>query len=297
MDGSRIPSSPAPRRAWTRWDNVRLALRSDRGGIVALVLLALIVAACVLAPILPLDPDTTNTAIRLAAPSAAHWFGTDEIGRDYLSRVVYGGRVSLLVGMLAMLASMVIGVLVGMVAGYCGGLVDAVLMRLVDVLSSIPWLVLVTVVSIFLKAGLTSIILVIGLFTWMEIARLVRAETLSLKEREYVQYARFLGARTPGVIFSHLIPSSLPTIITAATTSLAGAIMTESSLSFLGVGVQQPMSSWGSLLQSAQGTLQTAPYMAFIPGLLIVVTIFGFNKLGDLMRIYADPRIMSDERG
>ena len=214
------------------------------------------------------------------------------MGRDYLARVIYGGRISLLVGVLAMMMSVTIGVTVGTVSGYFGGIVDAVLMRIVDVMQSIPWLVLVTVVSIFFKQGLSSIIIVIGFFTWMEIARLVRAEVLSVKEREYVLYAKFTGISSAKMIFRHLIPSVLPTIIIAATTSISNAIMTESSLSFLGIGIQEPMSSWGKLLQSAQSNLQNAIYMALIPGLLIMFTIFAFNKLGNLLRIYVDPRVM-----
>ena len=252
---------------------------------------------CLIAPLLPLAPNATDVAHRLAAPSAEHWFGTDELGRDYLARVIYGGRVSLMVGLLAMLTSMVVGILVGTIAGLFGGIVDAILMRFVDVLSSIPWMVLVTVVSILLKPGITSIILVIGLFSWMEIARLVRAETQSIRGHDFVQYAELCGVSRLSVIVRHVIPSAFPTIITAATTSLASAIMTESSLSFLGVGVQQPMSSWGSLLQAAQGYMQNNIYMAFIPGLLIVIVIFAFNKLGNVLRVFADPQVMSGERG
>ncbi len=275
--------------AWT-------AFKRDKSAIVMLILLVFIVACCLIAPLLPFDPNSTDVANRLAPPSSEHLFGTDQLGRDYLARVLYGGRVSLLVGVLAMLTSLAIGILVGTVAGLLGGIVDAILMRIVDVLSSVPWLVLVTVVSIFLKPGLTSIILVIGLFSWMEIARLVRTETQSIKERDFVQYAKLCGVSTPRVILRHIIPSALPTIITASTTSLASAIMTESSLSFLGVGVQQPMSSWGSMLQDAQQYMQNDIYMAIIPGLLIVIVIFAFNKLGNIMRVFADPQVMSEER-
>ena len=228
----------------------------------------------------------------LEAPSSAHIFGTDEVGRDYLARVVYGGRVSLLVGVLAMLMSVTIGVTVGILAGYLGGIIDGILMRIVDILQSIPWLILVTVISIFFKQGLVSIIIVIGFFSWMEIARLVRAEVMSVKEREYVLYADFAGVPLFKMVLRHLIPSVLPTIIIAATTSISNAIMTESSLSFLGIGIQEPLSSWGKLLQSAQSNLQNAVYMAIIPGLLIMLTIFAFNKLGNLLRIYVDPRVM-----
>ncbi|MBM6999852.1 ABC transporter permease [bacterium] len=285
-----------PARRHTRAQAAWSAFRHDKVAIVSLALLAIVVVACLIAPLLPLSPNATDVAHRLAAPSAQHIFGTDQLGRDYFARVLYGGRVSLLVGVLAMLTSLVIGIIVGTVAGLLGGIVDAILMRIVDVLSSVPWLVLVTVVSIFLKPGLTSIILVIGLFSWMEIARLVRTETQTIKERDFVQYAQLCGVSPARVIIRHIIPAALPTIITASTTSLASAIMTESSLSFLGVGVQQPMSSWGSMLQDAQQYMQNDIYMAIIPGLLIVIVIFAFNKLGNIMRVFADPQVMSGER-
>lgn len=279
-----------------RMERVISALKKDKIAIVSLIFLAFIIIISLIAPLLPIDPNKTDVMNMLTPPSGDHWFGTDEVGRDYLARVIYGGRVSLLVGVLAMLASVFIGVTVGTISGYCGGIVDMILMRIVDIMSSIPWMILVTVISIFLNPGLKSIIIVIGCFTWMEIARLVRAETLSIKEREYVMYAKFVGTPFWKVIIMHIIPSVFPTIIIAATTSIAGAIMTESSLSFLGIGIQQPMSSWGSLLQSAQTNLQNALYMAFIPGLLIVCTIFAFNKLGNLLRIYVEPRVTSGEK-
>lgn len=291
------PEASGGHKHMTRRAAAWLAFKRDKGAIVSLALLLVIVVLCVIAPLLPLQPNATDIVHRLSPPSPEHIFGTDELGRDYFARVLYGGRVSLMVGTLAMLTSLVIGIAVGTVAGLFGGIVDALLMRFIDVLSSIPWMVLVMVVSIFLKPGITSIILVIGLFSWMEIARLVRAETQSIKEHDYVQYARLCGVSPVKVILRHVIPSALPTIITAATTSLASAIMTESSLSFLGVGVQQPMSSWGSLLNAAQGTMQNSIYMALIPGLLIVIVIFAFNKLGNIMRVFADPQVMSGERG
>lgn len=272
------------------------ALKHDKVAIVSLFLLSAIILLSLIAPLLPMDPNATNISQMLQGPSAEHWFGTDEVGRDYLARVIYGGRVSLLVGFLAMLTSVTIGVVVGTVAGYCGGIVDMLLMRIVDIMSSIPWMILVTVISIFLRPGLRSIIIVIGFFTWMEVARLVRAETLSIKEREFVMYAQFAGVPIWRIIAKHVIPSVFPTIIIAATSGIANAIMTESSLSFLGIGIQQPMSSWGSLLQSAQATMQNAFYMAVIPGLLIVITIFAFNKLGNLLRIFVEPRVMSGEK-
>ena len=255
-----------------RLENVWEALKHDKIAIFSIIFLALILILSLLAPALPLEPNKTDVAHMLEAPSSTHIFGTDEVGRDYLARVIYGGRVSLLVGVLAMLMSVTIGVTVGILAGYLGGIIDGILMRIVDILQSIPWLILVTVISIFFKRGL--------------------AEVMSVKEREYVLYADFAGVPLFKMVLRHLIPSVLPTIIIAATTSISNAIMTESSLSFLGIGIQEPLSSWGKLLQSAQSNLQNAVYMAIIPGLLIMLTIFAFNKLGNLLRIYVDPRVM-----
>lgn len=235
-------------------------------------------------PLFPLNPTSTNITQMNQAPSLDYLFGTDNMGRDYLARVLYGGRISLLVGVLAMLASVLIGTLVGITAGYFGGWVDSVLMRIVDVLSSIPWLVLVIVLSVFLKPGLTTIIIVIGGFSWMRISRLIRGETLSAKTHDYVNYARFIGVQPLTIIRRHILPSILPTLIVAASSSISSAIMTESALSFLGIGIQQPQASWGSLLQNAQSTLQSTPYMAILPGLFILLTIYSFNNVGDLIR-------------
>lgn len=277
-----------------RIENVKMELKYNKIALFSIVFLALIALVSIFAFLYPYDPNKTNVSIMLQAPSLQHIFGTDELGRDYLARAIYGGRVSLLVGILAMVISTSIGVLVGTVSGYFGGKIDNLLMRLVDIISSIPWMILVTVISIFLKPGFRTIIIVIGFFTWMEISRIVRAETLSVKEREYVLYAVSTGEGSMSIIIKHIIPSVFPTIIVAGTTGIANAIMTESSLSFLGIGIQQPMSSWGSLLQNAQSNLQNAPYMAILPGILIVLTIYSFNKLGDVLRVFVEPKSAAD---
>ena len=265
-------------------------LKYNKGILIALAFLVFIALLAIFAFLSPYDPDAIDMLHRLEGPSAQHWFGTDDLGRDYLTRVLFGGRISLLVGVVSMLISTMIGVTVGTVSGYFGGLIDNLLMRLVDILSSIPWMVLVTVISIFLRPGLQAIILVIGLFTWMGVARLVRAETLSIKEREYVLYAKGMDQKHSFIIMRHIIPAALPTIIISATGDIASAIMIESSLSFLGLGVQQPMSSWGSMLNRAQAVLGTAPYMAIVPGVMIILTVFSFNKLGDLIRVFVEPK-------
>lgn len=248
------------------------------------IFLTLLLLLSLIVPFLPLDPNATDVSNMSQAPSAAHWFGTDEVGRDYFTRVIYGGRVSLFVGVLAMLTATIIGSTIGLIAGYFGGWVDNVLMRIVDVLSAIPWLVLVIVLSVFLKPGLTTIVIVIGGFSWMSIARLIRAETMAAKERDYVIYSKFIGQSSGRIIIQHIFPAVLPTLIVAASASISGAIMTESALSFLGMGIQQPMASWGSLLQNAQSSLQRAPYMAILPGLFVVFTVYSFNNLGDMLK-------------
>lgn len=278
-----------------RVKNVIAEFKNDKGAIFAVVFLLFIITLSIIAPLLPLDPTAIDISNALAKPSAEHWFGTDKAGRDYLIRTIYGGRVSLTVGILSMLTSVTIGVSVGTLAGYYGGIIDNVLMRIVDILSSIPWMILITVMSVLFKPGFRTIILVIGLFTWMQVARLVRAETLSVKERDYVIYSKFLGVPSPVIIVRHIVPAVFPTIIVAATSGISSAIMTESSLSFLGLGIVEPMSSWGSLLNGAQDYIQSAIHMSILPGLCILLTVFSFNKLGNVMRVFAEPKVSAGD--
>ena len=273
-----------------RLTNLILELKKDKVALFSMLYLVAIIFIAIFVGFLGMDPDSIDVSNMLSPPSNKFWFGTDEMGRDYFARVLYGGRISLVVGILAMATSVIIGVIIGTASGFFGGHIDNFLMRIVDVFSSIPWIIMVTVFALLFKKGLASIIFVIGLFSWMEIARLVRAESLSAREREYVKYAEFIGCTPINIITSHIIPSVFPTIITAATAAVANAIMTESALSFLGLGIQQPMSSWGSLLQSSQQYLQMAPYMAVLPGILIILTIFSFNKMGDILRVFIEPK-------
>lgn len=265
-------------------NTIKKALKTYPHYWLAILLLFGLILLTSLAPLFPLDPNLIDVTKINEQPSLTHWFGTDELGWDYFIRVLYGGRVSLLVGVLAMLTSSSIGVLIGLASGYFEGWVDTFFMRLVDILSSIPWLVLVIVMSVFMKPGLMSIVIIIGLFSWTGIARMVRAETLSLKQRDYVKYARFIKQKPWTIIVRHILPGVIPTIIVASTASIAGAIMTESTLSFLGLGIQPPNASWGSLLQTAQSNMQNAPHMALIPGLFIMLTVYSFNDIGNLFR-------------
>ncbi len=279
-----------------RLENLKYEFGRNKQAIFALSFLIFILLVSLLVVYAPTDPNAINVSNKFFPPGADHWFGTDEMGRDYFIRVLYGGRISLLVAFLAMLTSIVIGATVGLISGYFGGLIDSILMRLVDVFSSIPWIIMVTVVGLVFKRGITSIIVVIGLFSWMEIARIVRSEVLSAKERDYVGYAKFIGIPSTQIILQHILPAVFPTIITAATSTIASAIMVESALSFLGLGVSAPMSSWGSLLQSSQKYLQRAPYMAVLPGILIILTVYSFNKLGDVLRVFVEPRVAAGEK-
>lgn len=277
-----------------RLELVKKKFINDKGMWLAVAFLLFIIAVAVGVTFTDADPNALNLQKMLAAPDRENLFGTDELGRDYLTRVIYGARVSLLVGVLAMLTAVTIGVVVGMVAGYFGGIVDSILMRIVDVFCAVPWIIMVTVVSLLFKKGLASIVIVIGCFGWMEISRLVRTETMAAKNREYVHYAELIGVPRWKIMLLHILPSIFPVVITAATGSIANAIMVESSMSFLGFGLQSPDTSWGTLLQTAQSTLSKAPHMAILPGILIICTVCSFNKLGDLLRLFVEPRAMQE---
>ncbi|RJG20664.1 ABC transporter permease [Paenibacillus thiaminolyticus] len=273
-----------------KWRNVLTQVKEQKAAIAAIILLAVFALAAIFAFLVPYDPNKIVVTERMLPPSAAHWFGTDDYGRDYLARALYGGRVSLSVGFLAMAIAVIVGTAVGTVSGYFGGWIDNMLMRFVDILMSIPSFFLMLILNAYLKPGITTIILIIGMLSWMNIARIVRAETLSVKEREYVLYARVSGQNTLAIILKHIVPNIMSTIIVAATINIASAILMESSLSFLGLGIQQPNSSWGSMLNNAQGFIGEAPYLALFPGLFILLTVLSFNVLGDVFRVAFEPK-------
>lgn len=271
------------------WQKCRKVLRYYPSYRFLLLFLLLLILVSFLVLLLPLNPNKIDVTQLSQGPSLKHLFGTDELGRDYFLRVLYGGHISLTVGFVAMATATILGTAVGLLSGYFGGILDSILMRLVDVLSSIPWMVLSIVLSVLLEPGIGTVILVISLFSWMNISRLVRGEAISFKERDYVLYSQFIGEKSWKIIFQHLLPPILPTILVAATTNLSSAIMTESALSFLGLGIQQPKSSWGSLLENAQSNLQGAPHMALIPGIFIILTVLAFNGVGEFLRkIFSD---------
>lgn len=270
--------------------NLILGFRTNRLALAGLVLIIIFSLAAIIAPLYPIDPNAISATDRLVSPCMQHPFGTDDMGRDYFARCLYGGRTSLLIGFMAMILSTFIGVVIGSVSGFIGGIVDIVLMRLVDALMSLPTFLIMVVMNAYLDAGVKNVILIIGLLTWMSIARIVRGETLSLKEREYVVYSRISGQKRMKVILRHVIPNIMPTVIVSATINVAQAILMESALSFFGLGIIPPTSSWGSMLNSSQRYLTTAPYLAIFPGMLILLTVISFNYLGEVLRKIYEPK-------
>lgn len=276
----------------SKWRSVGSELLSSGFGIAGIVILLIFTIAAALAFLSPHDPNALNAVDRLKAPSASHWFGTDDYGRDYFTRALYGGRVSLMVGFSSMILATGIGVVVGVVSGYFGGVIDSLLMRFVEIVMSIPSFLILLLLSVYLKPSVGNIIVIISLLMWMNIARIVRAETMSLKEREYVLYAKASGQGALGIIGRHVLPNLMPVVIVGATNNIASAIMMESSLSFLGFGVQAPNATWGSMLNNAQGYIAQAPYLALFPGLFILLTVLSFNVLGDILRVGFEPKLI-----
>ena len=266
------------------WKDVLRELKANKIALASMILLGIIILACVLAPLSPYDPNAIDVMSKLQPPSAAHWFGTDDFGRDYFTRALYGGRVSLSVGFGAMIVTSVIGTVIGVCSGYFGGRIDFFIMRFTDIFLALPSMLLMIVLNTFFSPSLTTLIMVLSLFAWASVARVTRAETLSIKERDYVKASENLGASPAQIMVKHIVPNLFGTIVVAATLGIGSAILMESSLSYLGLGVQVPQASWGSMLQNAQGAILNSPLLAVIPGLLILFTVLSFNLMGDVLR-------------
>ena len=276
----------------SQWRMALERFRAHRPAVAGVIVLAALAVLCAAASLIsPYDPDKTALLSLYEPPSLAHPFGTDDLGRDLATRILYGGRVSLAIGLLAVTVSLTVGTLVGVAAGYYGGWIDGLLMRFVDALYSFPRLFLLILFGVFFK-GMTVgvIILVLGLLSWLTTSRLVRATFLSLKQREFVEAARGIGARDRRIIFRHILPNSLAPIIVAGTLGVGGAIIAESTLSFLGLGIQPPTSSWGNMLNHATTDMDKAPWIAFFPGFFIFLAVISINFIGDGLRDALDPR-------
>jgi peptide/nickel transport system permease protein len=286
----RHPERTGQRRRFARLLAARL--RENRLAMAGLVLVALLAAAALAAPLVaPHDPTAIDARMILMAPSAEHLLGTDDLGRDVLSRMIYGARISLAVGFVSVGIAVLIGTSLGACAGYFGGLVDAVVMRFVDIMLCFPSTFLILAVIAFVGPSIWNVMFVIGVTGWMGVCRLVRAEFLSLRERDFVVAARALGAGDARLIFRHILPNAMAPVLVAAVLGVAGAILTESGLSFLGLGVQPPTPSWGNILTAGKDNIDVAWWLSFFPGLAITLTMLGYNMLGEGLRDALDPRL------
>ena len=264
---------------------------------VAMACLGIVIILCLVALfapwIAPYDPDAQVVTERLVPPSAQHWFGTDDLGRDIFSRIVYGCRISLSVGVVSQIIATVIGYTMGVCAGYFGGKVDAVISFIIQVFSSFPFLLFAIAIMFVLGPGLVNLYLALGLLGWASTARLIRGDVMRLKKMEYIDACKISGGSSFKIIMKHLLPNCLSTLIVTVTLGIPSAIMSEASLSFLGLGVRPPMSSWGSMISFSQPYIRSATYYSVIPGLAIIITVLAFNMLGDGLRDALDPKLRS----
>lgn len=313
-------STPAYSPGQSLWQDAMLRLRRNRAAVVSAVFLLLIALACFVLPLFPCiaHPNATDLANMAAPCSWEHPLGTDHLGRDMLARVLYGGRISLLVGVAATAVAFVLGLVYGLISGYVGGRVDAVMMRAVDVLFALPFIVIVVVFSLSIEEpcreltawvvsltgwsresvapilGLAPLFLAIGALGWLTLARIVRTQTLVIKEQEYVQAARSLGLGHCVILFRHIAPNLLGSVIVYTTLAVPGIMLTESTLSFIGLGVKAPNSSWGTLIKEGADRMEVAPELLLFPALFFCLTLLALNFLGDGLRDALDPKSAKD---
>lgn len=271
-------------RTWRRF-------AKHKGALLGIFIVAFLILVALTAQwIAPYDPNKTNLRLRGASPTMAHPFGNDDIGRDILSRIMFGARVALLVGITSTTIAVSIGVMVGAMAGYFGGWVDFVLSRLIDTLMAFPILALLLTLSAVLGPSLRNVIIIVGVTFWASYARVIRAEVLSLRERDYVLAARASGASDKRVILQHIVPNAIGPVIILASLAVGGVIIFESALSFLGMGISRPTPSWGTMLSDGRDHIRNYPHIAIAPGLAIALTVLAFNLIGDGLRDALDPR-------
>lgn len=280
------------RPATTYWQDAWRRLKQNKLAMAGLVAIIIISSLALFGPLFsPYSYSDQLLADANQTPSAMHWFGTDSLGRDLFTRILYGARISLSIGIVASLINLTIGVVYGGTAGYFGGRIGAVMMRIVDILYGIPLLLYVILLMVVLKPGLTNIFIALGLVYWLRMAQIVRGQVLTLREQEYVLAARLIGASSWRIILRHLVPNAMGPIIVTLTLSIPEAIFTEAFLSFIGLGVSAPMASWGVLASESVAGLRSYPYQLFFPAMAISMTLLSFNFLGDGLRDALDPRM------
>jgi len=284
---------PEPEAGTSLWRDAWRRLLKNRMAVASGIVLLLVGLLTLLAPVLPgvSAPNTQDLALGAQGPSLHHWFGTDILGRDLFARVLHGGRVSILVGLVATLVSFLVGVSYGATAGYFGGRVDNTMMRFVDVLYSLPYMFLVILLMVYFSKSLWMLFAALGLVQWLTMARIVRGQVLSLKQQEFVEAARSIGAGSGHIIFRHLVPNALGPIIVYATLTVPAVMLQEAFLSFLGLGVQPPQASWGTLVNEGATTMAFFPWLVFFPGVALALTLFCLNFLGDGLRDALDPHL------
>lgn len=267
------------------------ALKRNKGALIALgVIVFLVLVALFRDFLMPYDPNYSDMTMAFQTPDGTHWFGTDQLGRDIFSRIIYGTRISLTVGLIAVAIALSIGTVLGAVAGYFGGKIDTVIMRLMDMMLAVPSILLAITFMAALGKGLDKAVIAIGLVSIPEYARIVRGSILSIKENDYVQAARVIGNKDMSIIFKHILPNVLSSIIVRATLGISTAVLDTAALGFLGLGIQPPFAEWGDMLGRARGFIFSAPYTLVFPGLAISITVLAFNMLGDGLRDALDPK-------
>lgn len=266
--------------------------KNNKLAVAASLFIFLILLSALFAPLIaPHKPMAIDSESILASPSRDHFFGTDRLGRDIFSRIIYGSRISLSIGFIAVGIAVLIGIFFGAMAGFYGGKLDAILMRFVDLMLCFPTIFLILAVIALLEPSILNIMVVIGLTSWMGIARLVRAQVLTLKERDFIAASKVMGAKDTWIVFRHLIPNAIGPVLVSATLGVGGAILIESALSFLGIGVQPPTPSWGNILMDGRSTLGVAWWLTVFPGLFILFTVLSYNILGEALRDLLEPRL------
>lgn len=274
----------------TLTDKIVNMFRTNKLALVSAIVIVLFLVVAAAAPLVcPYDPAVQDLTARLQGPSMAHLLGTDHLGRDVLSRMIYGSQISLVVGIFPTIISMVIGTVLGLIAGFVGGKIDAVIMRLADILLAFPTLLFAMLIAYTIGPGLITIFIALSFISWAGTARMVRSEVLSLREKEYVEAATSIGVKKSTILMRHILPNCLPTLIVLFTMNVPGNIMTESSLSFLGVGAQPPLTSWGLMVFDTKKYLSTTPVATLAPGIAILILVLAFNFLGDAIRDAVDP--------
>ena len=277
------------------WEDATIRLRKNKLAMAGLVFLIFMVLLCVIAPmIVPYGYEEQNLRLGASSPSAAHWLGTDIFGRDMLTRILYGGRVSLFVGFIATFVALVIGVTYGAIAGYAGGRVDNAMMRLVDIMYALPFMIFIVLLMVVFGRNLLLLFLAIGAVEWLTMARIVRGQIQSLKQQEFVEAAISIGLSPITIVWKHLIPNALGPVIVYTTLTIPNVMLLEAFLSFLGLGIQPPSSSWGLLISYGVESMEEYPWLLIFPGVALALTLFALNFLGDGLRDALDPKASGD---